>query len=413
MSKKVAVVGGGAAGMMAALQAACAGVKVELYEKNDRVGKKLLATGNGKCNFSNMNMDKNAYYGSAAAFYDEIFAEFGVQDAVDLFSQLGMLVKNKNGYLYPLSEQASTVLDMLRFGLEKYGVLVYTRRDVESVQIEQKNGKFRIGIADEDLPDTRDKLYDAVVLACGGRAAPKTGSDGSGYKIARSLGHHVTEVVPALVQLRCSENFFKSVAGVRTEAALKLYIDGKEEAYECGELQLTDYGISGIPVFQFSRKAAYALLHKRKVTVDIDFLPGYEDEEYNNLWEIRWKRQSEQPLEQFLTGIANKKLNQLIIKLAGAKPLDKAGDISCAVRHKLEALYRRLTVSVNGTNGFEHAQVSAGGIPAEELTSELESKLVPKLYFAGEIIDMDGICGGYNLQWAWTSGVVAGRAATK
>lgn len=425
MSRKVAVIGGGAAGMMSAVQAALLGAQVELYEKNNRVGKKLLATGNGKCNFSNTNIDKSAYYGSMAAFYDEMFSEFGVRDTVDFFSQCGMLIKDKNGYLYPRSEQAATVLDVLRFELEKHKVTVYTDINIEGIQIDKSDSKNRekrrensdeskrLGVitVSTDSGSNEVKFYDAVILACGGMAAPKTGSDGSGFKIAQALGHNVINVVPALVQLRCSESFFKSVAGVRTDAGLTLYIDGQKEAYERGELQLTDYGISGIPVFQFSRKAAYGLLHKRKVEADINFLPDYTDDEYEKLWETRWKKQSSGFLEQFLTGIANKKINQLIIKLSGCRPLDKVSDIPAKKRKKIEELYRSLRVTVCKTNGFENAQVSAGGISAEELTLDLESKIVPNLYFAGEIIDMDGICGGYNLQWAWTSGSVAGRAA--
>lgn len=425
MSRKVAVIGGGAAGMMSAIQAALLGAQVELYEKNNRVGKKLLATGNGKCNFSNMNMDKSAYYGSMAAFYDEMFSKFGVSDTVDFFSQCGMLIKDKNGYLYPRSEQAATVIDVLRFELEKCKVTVYTDVSVEGIRIEQSGSKNsensrknsneskRLGVitVSADSDSNGIKFYDAVIIACGGMAAPKTGSDGSGFKIAHDLGHHVVNVVPALVQLRCSEPFFKSVAGVRTDAGVTLYIDGQKEAYERGELQLTDYGISGIPVFQFSRKAAYGLLHKRKVEADINFLPDYNDDEYEELWKMRWESQLSESLEQFLTGIANKKINQLIIKLSGCGPLDKVSDIPAKKRKKIEDLYRSLMVTVCKTNDFEHAQVSAGGISADELTLDLESKIVPNLYFAGEIIDMDGICGGYNLQWAWTSGAVAGRAA--
>ncbi|MBD5520451.1 MAG: aminoacetone oxidase family FAD-binding enzyme [Lachnospiraceae bacterium] len=425
MSRKVAVIGGGAAGMMSAVQAALLGAQVELYEKNNRVGKKLLATGNGKCNFSNMNMEQSVYYGSMAAYYDEMFSKFGVRDTIDFFSQCGMLIKDKNGYLYPRSEQAATVLDVLRFELEKCKVTVYTDMSVKGIQIgqsgsknnekncENSNESKKIGVITVSAASGGNavKFYDAVILACGGMAAPKTGSDGSGLKIAQDLGHQLIKAVPALVQLRCSDPFFKSVAGVRTDAGVTLYIDGQKEAYERGELQLTDYGISGIPVFQFSRKAAYGLLHKRKVEAYINFLPDYTDDEYGKLWEMRWKSQSSGYLEQFLTGIANKKINQLIIKLAGCGPHDKVSDIPAKKRKKIEDLYRSLKVTVCKTNGFEYSQVSAGGILAEELTLDLESKIVPNLYFAGEIIDMDGICGGYNLQWAWTSGAVAGRAA--
>lgn len=413
MKKKIAVIGGGAAGMMAAIQASCDDTIVELYERNDRVGKKLLATGNGKCNFSNTDMNSSAYYGSAVSYYEKLFSKFGVAECIDFFSQAGMLIKDRSGYLYPASEQASTVLDILRIMLENCGVRIYTDCKVKRIETIEKNGKLQI-ITDENKGMTDEKMiYDSVILACGGKAAPATGSDGNGFKMAKALGHHVTEVVPALVQLRCREDFFKSVAGVRTQADLTLYIEGKAECSIQGELQLTDYGISGIPVFCFSREAAYAILHKKTVTVGINFLPQLKDKEYKLFWKERWAKQLNQSLEQFLTGISNKKINQLIIRLSGCRPHEPVNDISEEKRAIIAGLYRKLVVSVYEANGFEHAQVSAGGIPAHELTYELESKYVPNLYFAGEIIDMDGICGGYNLQWAWTSGAVAGRAARR
>ncbi|MDE7283088.1 MAG: aminoacetone oxidase family FAD-binding enzyme [Lachnospiraceae bacterium] len=413
VKKKIAVIGGGAAGMMAAIQASGDETLVELYERNDRVGKKLLSTGNGKCNFSNTDMNSSAYYGSAVSYCDKLFSEFGVKESIDFFSQAGMLIKDRNGYLYPASEQASTVLDILRIKLEHLGVHIYTDCKVERIETIQGNEKLQIvtdsnkGMLDEK------KQYDSVILACGGKAAPATGSDGNGFKIAKALGHHVTEVVPALVQLRCREDFFKSVAGVRTQADLTLYIDGESKCRIHGELQLTDYGISGIPVFCISREAAFAILHKKTVTVGINFLPQFVDNEYELFWKERWVKQANQSLEQFLTGIANKKINQLIIRLSGCRPHEFTNEICEEKRAKIAGLYRKLVVTVCKANGFEHAQVSAGGIPIHELTDELESKHVPHLYFAGEIIDMDGICGGYNLQWAWTSGAVAGRAARR
>lgn len=405
MAKKIAIIGGGAAGMMAAIQAAKAGAFVELYERNDRVGKKIPATGNGKCNFSNKNMHKDAYYGSAASYYDTLFSVFGVPETVDFFYRQGMLIKEKDGYLYPMSGQAATVLDILRFALEQYNVYVYTNNMISSIQVEPKSGRFCLAKA------SGHAVYDALILACGGMAAPKTGSDGNGFQLAKQLGHRIYEVVPALVQLRCYEDFFKSVAGVRTEAGLTLFINDKKRSYVQGELQLTDYGISGIPVFQFSREAAYAVLYKQRVVVAIDFLPHFESGIYEEFWHARWSRHEEQILEQALTGLANKKINQLIIKLAGCKASDSVSRLPSEKRREIEKLYRHLTVSVKQTNGFEQAQVSAGGIPAEELTPYLESQYVPNLYFAGEMVDIDGICGGYNLQWAWTSGAVTGRAA--
>lgn len=423
MDRKIAVVGGGAAGMMAAVQAAKAGARADLYERNDRVGKKLLSTGNGKCNFSNRNMNRDAYYGSAVSFYEKLFPLFGVQETIDFFSQNGMLVKDRNGYLYPLSEQASTVLDILRFSLEKYGIGVHTNCKITEIRRKKGAERFRM-VCDQG----KERSYDAVILACGGMAAPRTGSDGNGYALAKAFGHHVTEIVPALVQLRCQGDFWKSIAGVRTEASLTLLVEGIKKKTVRGELQLTDYGISGIPVFQFSREAAYAVLHKKQVSVEIDFLPDFEKTEFERFWSRRFRQlcpkespvlsgnpsgQGHRTLEQFLTGISNKKINQLVIKTAGCRPSDDVGTLSEEKRGKLAALYRQFRVTVSGNNGFEQAQVSAGGIPADELTDRLESKLVPGLYFAGEIIDLDGICGGYNLQWAWTSGAIAGLAAAE
>lgn len=411
MDRKIAIIGGGAAGMMAAVQAAEAGACADLYERNDRVGKKLLATGNGRCNFSNRDMNRDAYYGSAVSFYEKLFSEFGVSETIDFFSQHGMLVKDRNGYLYPLSEQASTVLDIFRFALAKANVQLHTDSKVRALSRERKTGSFQVILDGEKGRESR--FYQAVILACGGMAAPKTGSDGNGYALAESFGHHIAKPVPALVQLRCQGDFWKSVAGVRTEAVLDLFIDGQKRSTVRGELQLTDYGISGIPVFQFSREAAYALLYQKQVSVKIDFLPDHEEEAYRCFWEHRFDMGKEQTLEQFLTGISNKKINQLVIRLAGCKPSDTAGRLPEGKRRKIAELYRHFTVTVCGTNGFEQAQASAGGVLAEELTDRLESIYAPGLFLAGEIIDMDGICGGYNLQWAWTSGAVAGRVAAE
>lgn len=406
MKQKIAVIGAGAAGMMAAIQAALSGAYVDLYEKNDRVGKKLLITGNGKCNFSNLDLNKESYYGSGAAFCDSFFRLFGVKETVAFFAKYGMLSKDRNGYLYPMSGQASTVLDVLRILLNRTCVNIHTGVGVQAIFRDETKNK--LNIKDES---GQEHAYDSVILACGGKAAPSTGSDGSGFVLAKSMGHHITRIVPALVQLYCQESFFKSVAGVRTDAKLTLKIDGKARQSVVGELQLTDRGISGIPVFQFSREAAYALAGGHGVSVEINFLPTFDDKAYQNMFKNRWETLCNVTNDEFLTGLVNKKLNQLIIKLAGCKYTDSVVELSKEKRAEIERLYRHFTVQVVSTGGFQKAQVTAGGIPAEELTMNLESIYVPGLYFAGEMIDIDGICGGYNLQWAWTSGTIAGLAA--
>lgn len=409
MDRKIAVAGGGAAGMMAAVTAARLGAQVAIYERNDRVGKKILSTGNGKCNFSNERMTSDCYYGSGALLAERIYKRAGVKEVKKFFEELGMRQKSRNGYLYPASEQASTVLDVLRYELERLEVRIHTGRQVEGLNRQQ--GKIVIRTA-----DGRKENYDAAILACGGKAAPKTGSDGAGFLLAQNLGHRIVPVVPALVALRCEESFCKRISGVRCDARLTLWADGQALCTERGELQWTDYGISGIPVFQISRMASYALRERKNTAVEIDFLPVdtevEEAGEYEAFWKKRWRNQRGQTMEQFVTGIVNKKIGLLLLKLAGIRESEKAQDITPDRREKLEKLYRSLTVTVRGTNSFEQAQVCAGGVDCTQVTDKLESVLVPGIYFAGEILDIDGICGGYNLQWAWSSGMVAGQAAS-
>lgn len=410
MGRKVAVVGGGAAGMMAAVQAAYAGARVTVYERNDRVGKKILSTGNGKCNFSNEDMRAACYYGSGAGYVDGFYKQFGVAETKTFFRELGMRIKDRNGYLYPASEQAATVLDVLRYEMERLGIEICAGCRVTGIDGPGNPG-CRLTLETETAA-YKKRTYDAVILACGGRAVPKTGSDGTGLAMAKRLGHRIVPTVPALTALRCGETFWKQVAGVRCEARLMLYIDGNAVSSVQGELQLTDYGISGIPVFQFSRIAAYALQEGRTVTVKIDLMPdpGAADTQ-EAFWAQRWERQKRQSMEQFVTGTVNKKVGLLLLKLAGIRETETVCEIEGARRRKLEQLFHAFEVTVKGTNSFEQAQVCAGGVDFAEVTDRLESVRRPGLFFAGEMLDIDGICGGYNLQWAWSSGAVAGRAA--
>lgn len=410
MGRKVAVVGGGAAGMMAAVQAAYAGARVTVYERNDRVGKKILSTGNGKCNFSNEDMRAACYYGSGAGYVDGFYKQFGVAETKTFFRELGMRIKDRNGYLYPASEQAATVLDVLRYEMERLGIEICAGCRVTGIEGPGNLG-YRLMLETETAA-YKKRTYDAVILACGGRAAPKTGSDGTGLAMAKRLGHRIVPTVPALTALRCRETFWKQVAGVRCEARLMLYIDGNAVSSVQGELQLTDYGISGIPVFQFSRIAAYALQEGRPVTVKIDLMPDHGAADIQEaFWVRRWERQKRQSMEQFVTGTVNKKVGLLLLKLAGIRETETVCEIEGARRRKLEQLFHAFEVTVKGTNSFEQAQVCAGGVDFAEVTDRLESVRRPGLFFAGEMLDIDGICGGYNLQWAWSSGAVAGRAA--
>lgn len=410
MSSKVAIIGGGPAGMTAAIRAARAGAKVTIYERNDRVGKKILSTGNGKCNFSNERMTPDCYFGSGTALVETIYKSFGVEETKTFFKELGMRIKNRDGYLYPASGQAATVLDVLRYELDRLAVKVHINQQVIDIAVNHN------GLTVET--DNHDKeVYNAVILACGGKAAPKTGSDGQGFFLAQRLGHRIVPTVPALVALRCREGFCKRVAGVRCEAKLTLYIDGQFVCSEQGELQWTDYGISGIPVFQFSRFVSYALQEHRNVEVKINLMPDFVGEDGDDaadlFWKERWEHQCGQNMEQFVTGLVNKKVSLLFLKLAGIKESERADNVSTSRRKKLENYYRSFTVTIQETNSFEQAQVCAGGVDCREVTETLESRIAPGVFFAGEILDIDGICGGYNLQWAWSSGITAGQSAAE
>lgn len=405
MGRQVAVVGGGAAGMTAAIHAAVGGAAVTIYEKNDRVGKKILSTGNGRCNFSNETMGTRFFHGSGIVLADTVLSRFDVAMTKEYFSSLGMRVKDRDGYLYPASDQASTVLDLLRYELARRGVKVHTGEAVKALSFDGKREQFLVS------GQKQDGFFDAVVLACGGCAAPNTGSDGDGYRLAKQFGHRIVTPVPALVALRCQEKFYKQVAGVRCDAGLTLCVAKKPVCRERGELQLTDYGISGIPTFQISGLAARALQEKKKVTVQISFLPDLDREAGNALFKARLQEHGEDTMEAFLTGIVNKKINQLLLRLANISEKAKAKDVPAEAFQRLQNLYCCLETEIAGTNGFEKAQVSAGGVDCSEVTDTLMSKRQRGLYFAGEILDIDGLCGGYNLQWAWSSGAVAGRAA--
>ncbi len=403
--RTIGVIGGGAAGMMAAVSAAGQGARVTIMEANDRMGKKLLSTGNGKCNLGNEKLDPGEYYTREPEFLEKCLRRFSVCDTVNFFQKTGLLIKSKNGYLYPASEQASSVLDVLRFEAAAAGIEVVTGCRVERIARDERTGGIRVQGGGKSF------VFDRVILAAGGRAAPRTGSDGSGYLLAGQLGHSLIPTVPALVQLKCREAFFKSISGVRAEAQLQLTEAGKGTVRERGELQLTEYGISGIPVFQISRQVNYRLLREREVEIAIDFLPDYTPENYERLCAGRLLLQGQRTVEEFFTGMLNKKLMQLFVRLAGLKPTEDAETADRERIRQVFALCRRFVVHVTGHNGYDNAQVCAGGVPLAEVTEDLESVKAPGVYFAGEILDVDGRCGGYNLQWAWSSGYIAGTAA--
>lgn len=403
--RTVAVIGGGASGMMAAVTAASEGARVILLEHKDRIGKKILSTGNGRCNFTNIHQEPICYHSEDPLFPWEVVEKFNAQAVISFFLQLGVYSKNRNGYIYPNSDQASAVLDAFRMELDRLKVEI--RTGVECREIRPGKKGFTI------LTDQEPVRADRVILCAGSKAAPTTGSDGSGYDLAKKLGHRILPVLPALTALKCEEKFFKSIAGVRANGSVSIWSGGECIAKDTGEIQLTDYGISGIPVFQVSRYASKLLYEKKETDAVLDFMPDFTKAQTDAFLRARAKTRPDKSAEMFLIGLFHKKLCDLWIRLSGIPRQRKAEELNSDEIARLTDLIKEFRVRVRETNPYDKAQVCCGGVDTREVDPEtLESVYVPGVYFAGEILDVDGMCGGYNLQWAWASGYVAGRAAS-
>jgi len=401
---KIIVIGGGASGMVAAISAARRGSEVIIIEHMERVGRKILSTGNGKCNYTNRRQGLRCYRGENPAFVLPVLEQFGVEETIAFFKELGVFPRERDGYFYPASGQASSVLDVLRMELRRLQIEIHTDCAITSVQ-RTKHGF--------DVRTTQGAFRaHQCIFACGGRAFPKSGSDGSAYPYIEKLGHTLIEMVPALVPMKAKQSFFKSVAGIRADARICLYRNGKQIAKDRGEIQLTQTGVSGIPAFQVSRYAARALAKKEKVRAELDFAPDLSEEELAAELTARFAAHNGKSLEESLIGFFPKKLILLFLK-ENRLPLQEKAEWMLDGRISSFARYiKHVTIDVTETEGFDRAQSSAGGVDTKEINPKtLESYLVQGLFFAGEVVDIDGMCGGYNLQWAWSSGYVAGMHA--
>lgn len=381
----VAVIGGGASGIIAAIFAAKNGAAVTILEKNPRIGKKILATGNGRCNFTNVNACSEDYNSEFAQYALE---KFTPDDEIKFFEELGLLSRvEAEGRVYPLSGQATAVLDVLRMELSRISVKIITEFDVQ--KIEKKGDKFKIFSKNQNIE------ADKVIVATGGMASPKSGSDGAGYELLKAFGHKTTKLVPSLVQLKTE----KSVGGVRAYGK----VTTQNGISETGEIQFNNYGISGIPVFGIAKYV------KKGESVFLDLLPDYTEEEVFAMLKNRPK----QTMETYLVGILNKVLGQFLLKECGISPLSKMSDTLCD--HEIMQIAKKIKswrFDVTGTMPWENAQVTSGGIELSEIDEKtMESKLIKGLYVTGELLDIDGPCGGYNLHWAWASGKLAGSEA--
>lgn len=404
---KVLVLGGGPAGMTAALAAARAGAEVLLLEQNERIGKKLLLTGNGKCNYTNLELDVARYDTDSPDFVRELIKRYPPKAIIRFLEELGVPPLSRHGgWIYPHAEQAAAVLNALRAALEREKAAVRTGTRILGIQREKKGG-FRIRTEEKPL------YADRVILALGGSALAKTGSDGSGFRYAEELGLKLEVPRPALCPLRSTERenpFFRAAQGVRVPAELTLFVDNAARGRESGELQLTKEGFSGIAVFQLSLIAGRALAEKRKTELCINFLADFTAD--TDFFARRLSLPFATDLEAVGNGLVPKNLWGALLRRAALTPQQtvKRGDWELAKRLSEALTAARFTLQ--GLGSFEKAQVSAGGIALSELSGQsLSFRRVPGLYAAGEILNVTGPCGGYNLHWCFASGLSAGQSA--
>ena len=397
----IGIIGGGAAGMAAALAASeNKDVQVILLERQARVGRKLAATGNGRCNLTNLQANEGGYHGEDPSFAAFALEKYDVKETLDWFRNLGLFtVAEESGRVYPYSDQANSVVDVLRFALERENIRLETGFEVEKVK--KAGDVFLIEGAEGAV--TCDKL----IIACGGLAGTKLGGSMSGYKLLRSFGHKCTKLRPTLVQLKSSWTGAASLKGVRANCHAQIFHDGDLFAESSGELQFTEYGLSGPVIFEISRDVCQG---RGEWICRLDLLPEIGEDVLKQ--ELMRRKQTSLPVSELLTGILHNRLGRVLTKSVGISDYVPVAQLE---EYEIDAVceaVKGFEVNLTEPMGMDSAQVTAGGIVTDEFNREtMESKLVPGLYACGEVLDIDGDCGGYNLQWAWSSGRLAGHHA--
>ena len=397
----IGIIGGGASGMAAALAAAEKKEnQVILLERQSRVGRKLQATGNGRCNLSNLHALEGGYHGEEPSFANYALGQYGPEETLRWFDALGLYtVAEDSGRVYPYSDQANSVVDVLRFALEQENIHVKLGFEVEKVK-KTANG-FRVESKEESLE------CDRLIIACGGLAGTKLGGTMSGYKLLRSLGHKCTKLRPTLVQLKSSWGSVSALKGVRANCRAAIYRDGQLHSQSMGELQFTEYGLSGPVIFEISRDACQG---KGSWVCRLDFLPDLGED---TLYEALLRRKNTNlPVSELLTGILHNRLGRVITQEVGISGYVPVSQLEDWELRQVCRTVKHFEVALTEPMGMDSAQVTAGGIVTTEFDEKtMESRLVPGLYACGEVLDIDGDCGGYNLQWAWSSGRLAGAHA--
>ena len=394
----IGIIGGGASGMAAALAAAeNPGAQVVLMERQARVGRKLGATGNGRCNLTNLHAGEGGYHGDEASFADYAISVFDPEKTLNWFSSLGLFtVAEDSGRVYPYSDQANSVVDVLRFALEKENITIKLGFEAEKVK-KTANG-FRIEAKEETVE------CDRLIIACGGLAGTKLGGTMSGYKFLRGLGHKCTRLRPTLVQLKSSWGGCTGLKGVRCNCHAAIFHNGNLHSRSTGELQFTEYGISGPVIFEISRDVCQ---EKGNWVCKLDFLPKISADALTA--ELIRRKSTNLPASELLTGILHNRLGRVLSQSAGISQSRMVSELSDYDLQQAVRAVKEFEIGLTEPMGMDSAQVTAGGILTKEFDDKtMESRIVPGLYACGEVLDIDGDCGGYNLQWAWSSGRLAG-----
>ena len=403
---EVIVIGGGAAGMMAALYAAYSGADVKLIEQRKSLGEKLSITGNGRCNITNLrllNEPGSSYLVSDQdkKVVDDIFAKVGVNETLETFKKLGLITKDRDGLVYPKSDQAKAVNEALVCGLKHAGVEIILDCMVKDIV---KENKFTV------ITTKGNFVSDRCICAFGSKARPKIGGSDKGYYILSKLGHSVNDIKPGLVQLVAANDRLKDLKGVRADASLTLLDDDKIIYKEDGELQFTEYGLSGVVSMDISN---YLIKCKGDASIDIDLAAGIDKDELCKLIANSKNRDKGERVDKVISFILHEKIATKLCKLANIDPAMDVSQIAEEDINHLVDMIKKLNVPIKGTNGFDEAQISLGGIPVSEVKANMESIFIAGLYIVGETLDVHGGCGGYNLQWAFSTGQTAGSFANQ
>lgn len=394
---KVGIIGGGASGMMSAILLDREGIDVTIIEKNSTLGKKILMTGNGRCNYFNAEINSDKYYTSDYEFLKNIIKQENIAKAQEFLTSIGLVPRIKNGYYYPSSNTATSVLNAFLTEIEKRKIKVILDSEVNNIK--RVDDKYQVTI------NTKKMTFDKIIIAIGSKAGLK---ENENYALLESLNIKMTPVLPALCPLILNGNFFNKWSGIRVEASVSIYEDNKFIKDDLGEVQLTDYGISGICVMNLSSLVSKALYNKKKVSVHLNFLPNLKKEEIDAFLTNRDNTLYQRTVIELLESIIPYKLLYILVSKSGINSNCHYKSLTKKEKDDLISNLSDLTLDVIATKEIFKGQVVTGGIPLNRVKTTLEDKEYAGLYYTGEILDVDGICGGFNLGFAWLSSIVVG-----